>query len=298
VLVHRDRLLRIARTRTSTAQDAEDCVQEAMLRCVEFPNLDESRLGPFLTTVTLRLCADRHRERAGDERLRLRLGFRDRDEPGPEEEICDRSEAAWLATRFGELTQRQQDIIRAREAGLSCAEVASQFKMTYVSVESSLSRARTRFREALAKTMGVLSPSAWRWATLVEAATVGAVAVGTLGSPPGALAGGPPPPVPPRLVIAVPHVPHRSVATHRTVVQHVAAAAAPRTVVVAAKPAALIAFKKPPPDPIVTTPGGWNVLGEDNTHPDDPSTPERLLQCLQYGIKTDPIECKHPDDPR
>ncbi len=292
VLAHRERLLRISRTRTPTAQDAEDCVQEAMLRCMEFQNLDESRLGPFLTTVTLRLCADRHRERSNEDRLRHRLGFRDRDTPGPEDDICDRSEAAWLAAQFGELTPRQQEIIRARESGLSCAEVASRFRMSYVSVESSLSRARTRFRDALAKTMGVLSPSAWRWTTALEAATVGAVAIGALVSTPGATAALPAvaPPAPTVVFVdrAADRAPLPVAAPAKVPVVSRLETAAPRV-------RAAVEVKKPKPEPIVTVPGtGWNLVTEDPNEP-DPSTPEQVMQCIQYGITTTlPIRCNRP----
>ena len=59
---HREQLLRVARRRSMSLEDAEDAVHEAMLRAAERPDLDEERLGAWLTTVTMRLCVDRHRQ--------------------------------------------------------------------------------------------------------------------------------------------------------------------------------------------------------------------------------------------
>jgi DNA-directed RNA polymerase specialized sigma24 family protein len=105
VTAQRERLLRIARARTLNEQDAEDCVQEAMLRCVEFAGLDEVRLEAFLTTVTIRLCADTHRVRRQRDRAAPRLAG-PALAPGPEEDVCDRAEADWVAHRFRALPRR------------------------------------------------------------------------------------------------------------------------------------------------------------------------------------------------
>src|SRR5258707_6263771 len=59
---HREQLLRVARRRSMSREDAEDAVHEAMLRAAERPDLDDERLGAWLTTVTMRLCVDRYRQ--------------------------------------------------------------------------------------------------------------------------------------------------------------------------------------------------------------------------------------------
>jgi RNA polymerase sigma factor (sigma-70 family) len=297
VLAHRDRLLRLSRARTSSAQDAEDCVQEAMLRCMEFANLDESRLGPFLTTVTLRLCADRHRERSNEERLRRKLGPGERDAAGPEEAVCDRGEAAWLASRFGELTPRQQEIVRAREAGLSCAEVASRFRMSYVSVESSLARARSRFREALAQTMGVLWPVS-RWTTAAEVATVtAAIAVGGLVAPTVRPAGRAPVPQAAAAAPAVqrhPKAPRPAAVVPPVTRRRQQAAPASRGHVQAPRRAQQAAWKQ---DQYTKDHAfqGYS-LGTDDRN-DAYRTDERVGHCVSYGVTArDGIRCRYPDE--
>jgi DNA-directed RNA polymerase specialized sigma24 family protein len=61
VLSHRESLLKVARRRSMNVDDAEDAVHEAMVRAAESANLDDARLGAWLTSVTIRLCVDRYR---------------------------------------------------------------------------------------------------------------------------------------------------------------------------------------------------------------------------------------------
>jgi RNA polymerase sigma factor (sigma-70 family) len=157
VYAHRERLLRLSRARCDNLQDAEDCVQEAMLRCVEFANLDEDRLGQFLTSVTIRLCTDMHRHRSRGDRLSRRLAAFSAVDPGPEEAICDRAESAWLSTHVDTLPGRQREIVQLRAAGQSCAAVADQLRMSYAAIESALSRARRSLRVTLESTLGVVA---------------------------------------------------------------------------------------------------------------------------------------------
>lgn len=88
VYAERERLLRLARARTLNEAEAEDCVSEAMLRCVEFDSVDEERLGALLTAVTLRLCADQHRGRARMRRAGDRIA-EPATEPSPEENAAN-----------------------------------------------------------------------------------------------------------------------------------------------------------------------------------------------------------------
>jgi RNA polymerase sigma factor (sigma-70 family) len=178
VTAQRERLLRIARARTLNEQDAEDCVQEAMLRCVEFAGLDEVRLDAFLTTVTIRLCADTHRVRKQRDRAAPRLAG-PALAPGPEEDVCDRAEADWVAHRFRALPPRQQEVVTARAEGLSYADAARRFGMSTDAVESMLSRARRTLRAVHAATYGALIPLARRIRLVADAtgAVAGAAAV-------------------------------------------------------------------------------------------------------------------------
>lgn len=146
VTPHRGRLLRIAESRTGCPHDAEDCVQEALLRCVEFDQLDEARVGALLTTITVRLCADRHRQREQYRRLAERLSAQSTLEPAAEERVCDRAEAAWAVRHVDALPARQRQVLWAHAEGMSCAEVAASYNLPFKAVESALHRARIRLR--------------------------------------------------------------------------------------------------------------------------------------------------------
>lgn len=153
---HREQLLKVARRRSMSPEDAEDAVHEAMLRAAERPDLDDERLGAWLTTVTMRLCVDRYRQvnREAEVRTSPTLAA-----PGPvpvEEAVCDRAEARWLAVRSGELPARQAEALRLKSQDLDVGQVAVRMGLSYRTVESLLARARRTLRASLAGTLGVV----------------------------------------------------------------------------------------------------------------------------------------------
>ncbi|MFE9440120.1 sigma-70 family RNA polymerase sigma factor [Streptomyces sp. NPDC006602] len=151
---HREHLLRVARRRSMSLEDAEDAVHEAMLRAAERPGLDEERLAAWLTTVTMRLCVDRYRQVNREAEVRTSPTL---IAPGPapvEEVVCDRAEAKWLAVRSGELPARQAEALRLRSEDLDVGQVAVRMGLSYRTVESLLARARRTLRNSLAATLG------------------------------------------------------------------------------------------------------------------------------------------------
>ncbi|MDT0468990.1 RNA polymerase sigma factor [Streptomyces gibsoniae] len=153
---HREQLLKVARRRSMSQEDAEDAVHEAMLRAAERPDLDDERLGAWLTTVTMRLCVDRHRQVNREAEVGSRPSL---VAPGPvpvEEAVCDRAEAKWLAVRSGELPARQAEALRLRSEDLDVSQVAVRMGLSYRTVESLLARARRTLRASLAGTLGLV----------------------------------------------------------------------------------------------------------------------------------------------
>ncbi|MCX4820231.1 sigma-70 family RNA polymerase sigma factor [Streptomyces sp. NBC_01142] len=152
---HREQLLKVARRRSMSVEDAEDAVHEAMLRAAENPHLDDERLGAWLTTVTMRLCIDRHRQVNREAEVHSSAGL---VPPGPapvEEAVCDRAEAKWLAVRTGELPARQAEALRLKSEDLDVGQVAHEMGLSYRTVESLLARARRSLRNSLAGTLGL-----------------------------------------------------------------------------------------------------------------------------------------------
>ncbi|MGW1023671.1 sigma-70 family RNA polymerase sigma factor [Streptomyces sp. NPDC002577] len=153
---HREQLLKVARRRSLSPEDAEDAVHEAMLRAAERPDLDDERLGAWLTTVTMRLCIDRHRQVNREAEVRTSPTLLT---PGPvpvDEAVCDRAEAKWLAVRSNELPARQAEAIWLKSEDLDVGQVAVKMGLSYRTVESLLARARRTLRASLAGTLGVV----------------------------------------------------------------------------------------------------------------------------------------------
>ncbi|UXY31877.1 sigma-70 family RNA polymerase sigma factor [Streptomyces sp. HUAS TT20] len=151
---HREQLLKVARRRSMSLEDAEDAVHEAMLRAAERPDLDDERLGAWLTTVTMRLCVDRYRQVNREDQVRSSPTL---VAPCPvpiEEAVCDRAEARWLAVRSGELPARQAEALRLKSEDLDVGQVAVRMGLSYRTVESLLARARRTLRNSLAATLG------------------------------------------------------------------------------------------------------------------------------------------------
>lgn len=155
---HREHLLKVARRRSMSVEDAEDAVHEAMLRAVENPHIDDERLGAWLTTVTMRLCVDRYRQLNREAEVSSRSALV-APEPVPVEEVvCDRAEAKWLERRSRSLPARQAEALRLKSEDLDVGQVATHMGLSYEATESLLARARRAMRSSLA---GTLAAAVW-----------------------------------------------------------------------------------------------------------------------------------------
>ncbi len=175
VLPHADRLRRIAGRRLSGADEVDDVVQEALLRAVTFPGLDEAYVGQFLTSVTVRLCADVQRDRSRQLRVGVRDAIRTVAPGDPHDTLLDRAEARWLYDRMAELPQRESAVMLARARGLSVREAATHLGVGVKSAEAALTKARHRMRR-MAHSASVTGLGIARW--FKELATPVAVATG------------------------------------------------------------------------------------------------------------------------
>lgn len=161
---HREQLLRVARRRSTSPQDAEDAVHEAMARAAERPHLDGDRLGAWLTAVTVRLCVDQHRQLSRDTEIRRRAdSMLSAPSVIPHEEVvCDQAEARWLARQGATLPESQRVALQLKAQDLDVAQVAQRMGLTYKAAESLLGRARRTLRAALAATLAAVAVGLWR----------------------------------------------------------------------------------------------------------------------------------------
>lgn len=181
---HREQLLRVARRQSVSIEDAEDAVHEAMVRAAEHPNVDRERIGAWLTSVTIRLCVDRHRQLSRDARvaLRNRLMLTAPGAVSPEDTVCDLVEANWLALRSAELPGRQAEALRLRAENMDVAQVAQRMGLTHKAVESLLTRARRTLSAMLAGTLAV-AVGLWRGRPRVEGGASAAALASTAATP-------------------------------------------------------------------------------------------------------------------
>ncbi|WP_314172141.1 sigma-70 family RNA polymerase sigma factor [Streptomyces winkii] len=170
----REQLLKVARRRSVCVEDAEDAVHEAMVRAWERPDLDESRVGAWLTTVTTRLCVDRCRQVSRETDVQGLFSAVSSQSP-VEEAVCDRLEANWLAQRSSELPPRQAHALWLKSSNLDVAQVAEEMGLSYRTVESLLARGRRTMRRLLA---GALAFGGWHWLTGRARTGGGAMATG------------------------------------------------------------------------------------------------------------------------
>ncbi len=153
VIQHRERLIRLVRRRLPDLHDAEDCVQEALLRAAAHRDLDPDRLGAFLTTVAMRLCIDHYRERDRWTRLLQRTAAEQEAEV-LEEAVCDREFGRWLLRQAHQLSGRERQVILARADGISVAEFARINQISVKAAEGAFTRGRARLRHMCSKTLG------------------------------------------------------------------------------------------------------------------------------------------------
>ncbi|MFE7545617.1 sigma-70 family RNA polymerase sigma factor [Streptomyces platensis] len=159
---HREHLLRVARRRSMSVEDAEDAVHEAMVRAMENPHVEDERLGAWLTTVTMRLCVDRYRQVRREAEVGTRSTVTPHAIAPVDEVVCDRAEAKWLANRSGELPARQAEALWLKSEDLDVGQVARKMGLSYRTVESLLARARRTMRSSLAATLATGFWMCWR----------------------------------------------------------------------------------------------------------------------------------------
>jgi RNA polymerase sigma factor (sigma-70 family) len=145
---HFERLLKFLRRRGRSHEDAEDLIQEAMLRLhryrrAEVPVINEEA---FLTHAVQNLSVDLHRSRRPDIRREVAFEhFNSRHpliDPGTPEKSID---AEQRLHRIGALLEaaslRTRQIYFAHRAGYSYDEIAAHFNISHITIRRHIARA-------------------------------------------------------------------------------------------------------------------------------------------------------------
>jgi RNA polymerase sigma factor (sigma-70 family) len=143
---NRPQLLSVARRRIGSSADAEDIVSEAITRALEAESVEPERAVSWLTTVTIRLCIDRARDRG---RAPKRLHYAVRHSSPPmrfEDDVIDSLHAGQVAALLSPLSAEHRSILQMRADGRSIASIAEQLSVSEKAAESLLGRARVAAR--------------------------------------------------------------------------------------------------------------------------------------------------------
>lgn len=152
VLEHRDRALRVARARSTSREDAEDLVQEALIRAVALPRLYPETLGGLISTIVIRLAIEHGRRRLAKTRAEERIPCASPPDE-VDEQICDTYETRWFAQQLSRLRTRDLDVFLLRAEGLDTKTAAARLGMSYKAAESAFGRARVELRRQWAATL-------------------------------------------------------------------------------------------------------------------------------------------------
>ncbi|MFF5111373.1 RNA polymerase sigma factor [Streptosporangium sp. NPDC000509] len=152
LMAHRPRLLALA-ARMGAGADAEDVVQDALLRTATFANLMEERAWPFLATVTARLVVDHHRRTARDQLLSRHAALMPRPHEF-EEAVADGDEARRAATLIARLDPEIRHLLRLRMEGATWGQIGGARGESAAAVEMRYRRATAPVRRAVNRAAG------------------------------------------------------------------------------------------------------------------------------------------------
>jgi RNA polymerase sigma-70 factor (ECF subfamily) len=157
VLPELEPLMRLALSLTGQLADAEDLVQDTLLRAYRsIDRFDGQYPRAWLFTIMRRVQANNYRRRRAlllddAETISRMAGVSTADGGDPEQHIVGSTFDAVVDASFSALPQKYQDVLRLVDiGGLSYAEAAEVLELPTGTVMSRLHRARARIRRPLA----------------------------------------------------------------------------------------------------------------------------------------------------
>jgi RNA polymerase sigma factor (sigma-70 family) len=151
---HFTRLLRALRHRGRSREDAEDLIQEALLRVHMYAEGDTiENKEAFLRHAVRNLAIDQYRrDRSG---LRREVPIEDIDrqcplaaqDPTPDQVFDSRQRLDELAALLDTVNPRTREIYFAHRSGYTYAEIAEEMRIAKITVKRHIARARLTIRE-------------------------------------------------------------------------------------------------------------------------------------------------------
>jgi RNA polymerase sigma factor (sigma-70 family) len=145
---HRDEVVAKLRRRLGDHADAEDFVQEALIRVGTRADLDPARAVGLLLTTATRLAIDGHRHRQAETRAVALLASH-ASAPCPEEQVLDRLAVTGIREHVSQLPPRERVVFAKRASGYAPAEAAAALAVSYKAIDRAYAKARAKLQRAL-----------------------------------------------------------------------------------------------------------------------------------------------------
>lgn len=145
---HFERLLNFLRRKGRSHEDAEDLIQEAMLRLHRYRRTDQRVVNEeaFLTATVQNLSVDLHRSRRTDIRREVPLEHLSLRSPlidpaSPEKSIDAEQRLNCIRALLDAASVRTREIYFAQRAGYSYDEIAAHFRVSHITIRRHIARA-------------------------------------------------------------------------------------------------------------------------------------------------------------
>jgi RNA polymerase sigma factor (sigma-70 family) len=142
------RLLKLLRRKGRSHEDAEDLIQEAMLRLHVYARKEPvANEEAFLRLAVHNLSVDQHRRDRPD--LQREVSFEEVDtltpliasEPTPENRLEAQQRLSYIQSVLDAASSRTREIYFAHRAGYSYAEIAAAFSISHITIKRHIARA-------------------------------------------------------------------------------------------------------------------------------------------------------------
>jgi RNA polymerase sigma factor (sigma-70 family) len=145
---HFDRLFKFLTRRGRTREDAEDLIQEAMLRLHVYARAEPvDNEEAFLTYTVRNLSVDQHRRDRPDLRRQVPLDKLDDNhfliaaDVTPDEHLATQQRLDAIRTLLDAVGSRTREIYFAHRAGYSYAEISQQLGISHITIKRHIARA-------------------------------------------------------------------------------------------------------------------------------------------------------------
>jgi RNA polymerase sigma factor (sigma-70 family) len=145
---HFERLLNFLRRKGRSHEDAEDLIQEAMLRLHRYRRKDLPVVNEeaFLTHAVQNLSVDLHRSRRPDMRREVPFEYFNSRNPlidsaSPEKSIDAEQRLNRIRALLDAASVRTREIYFAQRAGYSYDEIAAHFNVSHITIRRHIARA-------------------------------------------------------------------------------------------------------------------------------------------------------------